>query len=192
VRGEKRRTQLEVYMQVTEGQVEIKELVQFANWLARRYGQIGMNDPEDIVQNSMLKLLKRTGNRPPTKGWLCKVVRSAAFDAGRAYSREMRNTVSIRDRWPAPAVCERADEDGYVRVRNTYVPQQEERDPYLLPQVLEALDQLTEPLRQVLILHAQGFSYQQIAELTNTNLGTVRSRLFYARRQAQLLLNDIA
>jgi len=39
--------------------------------------------------------------------------------------------------------------------------------------------------RQALLLHAQGFSYKEISDLQEANIGTVRSRIHYARRLAQ-------
>ena len=52
-------------------------------------------------------------------------------------------------------------------------------------QLLEiALDELSEPLRVALLLREwQGFSYQEIAEITQLLVGTVRSRLHQARAQ---------
>ena len=50
----------------------------------------------------------------------------------------------------------------------------------------EALLKLSEPHRMVVILHdVQGVSHEEIAEIVGCNIGTVRSRLFYARQQLQ-------
>jgi RNA polymerase sigma factor (sigma-70 family) len=50
----------------------------------------------------------------------------------------------------------------------------------------EALLKLSEPHRMVVVLHdVQGLSHDEIAEIMDCNIGTVRSRLFYARQQLQ-------
>jgi len=50
----------------------------------------------------------------------------------------------------------------------------------------EALMKLSEPHRMVVVLHdVQGQSHDEIAEIMDCNIGTVRSRLFYARQQLQ-------
>jgi RNA polymerase sigma-70 factor (ECF subfamily) len=50
----------------------------------------------------------------------------------------------------------------------------------------EALMKLSEPHRMVVVLHdVQGQSHDEIAEIMGCNIGTVRSRLFYARQQLQ-------
>ena len=54
-----------------------------------------------------------------------------------------------------------------------------------------ALLKLSEPHRLVVVLHdVQGMSHDEIAKIMECNIGTVRSRLFYARQQLQALLAD--
>ena len=55
----------------------------------------------------------------------------------------------------------------------------------------EALLKLSEPHRLVVVLHdVQGMAHDEIAKVMECNIGTVRSRLFYARQQLQALLSD--
>ncbi|HEX7654435.1 MAG TPA: sigma-70 family RNA polymerase sigma factor [Verrucomicrobiae bacterium] len=55
----------------------------------------------------------------------------------------------------------------------------------------EALLKLSETHRTVVVLHdVQGMSHEEIADITGCNIGTVRSRLFYARQQLQAHLAD--
>ncbi len=54
-----------------------------------------------------------------------------------------------------------------------------------------ALLKLSEVHRMVVVLHdVQGVPHEEIGKLMNCNVGTVRSRLFYARQQLQALLSD--
>ena len=54
-----------------------------------------------------------------------------------------------------------------------------------------AMQKLSEAHRLVVTLHdVQGLSHEQIAEIMDCNIGTVRSRLFYARQQLQAYLSD--
>ncbi len=55
----------------------------------------------------------------------------------------------------------------------------------------EAMQRLSEPHRMVVTLHdVQGLSHEEIADIMECNIGTVRSRLFYARQQLQGYLSD--
>lgn len=55
----------------------------------------------------------------------------------------------------------------------------------------EAMQKLSDSHRLAVTLHdIQGLSHEEIAEIMGCNIGTVRSRLFYARQQLQALLSD--
>ncbi len=61
----------------------------------------------------------------------------------------------------------------------------------LQEQLNTALLKLSEPHRLVVVLHdVQGLSHEEIAKVMNCNIGTVRSRLFYARQQLQAWLSE--
>jgi RNA polymerase sigma-70 factor (ECF subfamily) len=54
-----------------------------------------------------------------------------------------------------------------------------------------ALLRLSEHHRMVVTLHdIQGLSHEEIGHIMDCNIGTVRSRLFYARQQMQAYLSD--
>jgi RNA polymerase sigma-70 factor (ECF subfamily) len=54
-----------------------------------------------------------------------------------------------------------------------------------------AMQRLSEPHRLVVTLHdVQGLSHEEIGKIMECNIGTVRSRLFYARQQLQAYLSD--
>ncbi len=55
----------------------------------------------------------------------------------------------------------------------------------------EAMLKLSEVHRLVVTLHdVQGLSHEEIGNIMDCNIGTVRSRLFYARQQLQAYLSD--
>lgn len=54
-----------------------------------------------------------------------------------------------------------------------------------------AMQKLSEDHRMVVTLHdIQGYSHEEIGKIVGCNVGTVRSRLFYARQQLQAILSD--
>ena len=53
-----------------------------------------------------------------------------------------------------------------------------------------ALGQIPEEQRQALLLLSEGRTYQEIAQLTDSQVGTVRSRIHYARIKVQKLINE--
>jgi RNA polymerase sigma-70 factor (ECF subfamily) len=54
-----------------------------------------------------------------------------------------------------------------------------------------AISQLSADHRQIILLkEMDGLSYQEIADVMKCSLGTVMSRLFYARKKLQELLKE--
>jgi RNA polymerase sigma-70 factor (ECF subfamily) len=54
-----------------------------------------------------------------------------------------------------------------------------------------AMQKLSEDHRTVVVLHdIQGLSHEEVGKIMDCNVGTVRSRLFYARQQLQAYLSD--
>ncbi|MFM2081441.1 MAG: Sigma-24 [Verrucomicrobiota bacterium] len=70
-------------------------------------------------------------------------------------------------------------------------PQRDAQLSELQNKLNEAMLKLSEQHRLVVTLHdVQGMSHDEIAEIMDCNVGTVRSRLFYARQQLQGLLKS--
>ena len=70
-------------------------------------------------------------------------------------------------------------------------PRRESSLAELQEKLNEAMQKLSEPHRLVVTLHdVQGLSHEEIAKIMDCNIGTVRSRLFYARQQLQAYLSD--
>src|SRR5207244_405249 len=55
-----------------------------------------------------------------------------------------------------------------------------------------AIDKLSPEHRAVILMREiDGFSYEEISEALECSIGTVMSRLFYARKKLQALLKDV-
>lgn len=152
---------------------EVKEM-------AQRWKQIGIFERDDLVQNTMLKVLARAEERKPTRTWLFMTLRSAGMDAVRATSKEHKYELADKDL----SVSELID----LKSSSCSMPAEFEVDS--MPALNERLAALSPEQRQILSLCAEGCTYGQIAEVTNVGIGTVRSRLSYARLNAQKLVSD--
>lgn len=140
-------------------------------------------DALDAVQNAYIKAFTRVDafeGRSSFKTWLLRIVSNAALDLSR--QRIRREELRVRKQRGA-ALAE---------------PSAPEVDPGRevllgdLRQLLdEALSQLSESQRRTFVLHVDGgLSYREIAEVMDVSVGTVMSRLFYARRKLQAFLNE--
>ena len=59
-------------------------------------------------------------------------------------------------------------------------------------EVTEALEELPEKFRTVVLLDVEGFSYKEMAEMLHVPIGTVMSRLHRGRKFLQKRLYDLA
>ena len=159
-------------MNYVENNSDLQAVIRETQRLASKYGQIGIVDSDDIVQEVMIKVLKKIDGKP-TRGWLYMAVRSCAGDAARAMQRGKRPKLVSYDE------------------KVLAVPGKQPAEVDLLPPMKDMLNKLTTDAMQVLVLHVEGYSAKEIAMVTLTKRGTVRSRLFYARRRAKELLSDL-
>ena len=79
----------------------------------------------------------------------------------------------------------------FVALVSDKTPRREAGLAELQEKLNEAMQKLSEPHRLVVTLHdVQGLAHDEIAEIMECNIGTVRSRVFYARQQLQAFLSD--
>src|SRR5213082_4030978 len=79
----------------------------------------------------------------------------------------------------------------FVALISDKTPRREVNLAELQEKLNAAMQRLSEPHRLVVTLHdVQGLSHEEIAKIMGCNIGTVRSRLFYARQQLQAHLSD--
>lgn len=152
------------------------------------YRLVGGGDCDDVVMDSFLKAwrsLPSIRNLDAVRTWLCRMVRNTALDLLRKRRREQCHLVE-----DAP------DENGngiLDRIADEAAPtggQDGERNE-LVAVLQQVLGGLSDEHRAVILLReADGLSYKEIAATTGTSIGTVMSRLFYAKRKLRNLLAE--
>jgi RNA polymerase sigma-70 factor (ECF subfamily) len=137
-------------------------------------------DALDAVQDAFVKALTHLDGfrgQSSFKTWLLRVVSNSALDLGRQRGR--RETVSL----PGAA----ADDNGGPSVPHDPSRGLERSDLRRL--LYEALDSLPEAQRRTFVLHADaGLSYREVADALGISIGTVMSRLYYARQKLRAFL----
>ena len=129
-------------------------------------------DAEDVAQEALLRAFRRfhrLRERDRFRAWLVRITFRLALDRARSVKRrEERETLWSRPERRAPVATA---EDLAVR------SQFEER-------LDAALEELPEKPRLVLLLAAmQGHTLEEVAAMLGVPVGTVKSRLFFARKQ---------
>lgn len=141
-------------------------------------------DALDAVQDGFIKALIHLPSfqgRSSFKTWLLRVVSNASLDLGRQRGRhEMISVDSL-------APSHRDDVEPAIDIE----PGQDLERADLQAKIQEALGQLPAAQRQTFVLHAEAeLSYREVAEVLGISIGTVMSRLYYARQKLRGLMKN--
>ena len=133
----------------------------------------------DVVQEAFIRAYRGSAGFRAESGfysWLRRIATNLAIDRLRARRENEPGALeeeTLADEARAPQAARLAEEDPVEQVAGRE----------LAAALSTALEQLGPEHRAVLVLHAQeGLSYKEIAEHLECPIGTVMSRLFYARR----------
>jgi RNA polymerase sigma-70 factor (ECF subfamily) len=144
---------------------------------------------EDLVQETFIRVYRHLHRFDQTKKfstWIYTIASNLAKNELRNRSRNplvLFQTI-LKNRQEDQRPLEWED--------NTYRPDDLYRKRALKAQVDEAVDQLPEHHRTVFILREmEGKTYEEIAEITDTNLGTVKSRLNRARNSFARIISPL-
>ena len=141
---------------------------------------------EDLVQETFIRVYRHLHRFDQTKKFSTWVYTISSNLAKNELRNRSRNPLVL---FQTLMKNRQADERPLEWEDNTYRPDDLFRKRHLKSQVDAAVDQLPEHHRTVFILREmEGKTYEEIADITATNLGTVKSRLNRARNNfAQLI-----
>ena len=148
-----------------------------------------VGDAEDLVQEALVKAYRfwdkfETGSN--CRAWLFKIMTNVFINEYRSKSRSPMsvNVDDIDDNYLYGQLATNSDGNN---------PEKELFAKMLDDDVKKAIDELPEDFRIVVVLSfIEGFSYQEIAEIADLQLGTVKSRLHRGRKLLQKELLDYA
>jgi RNA polymerase sigma-70 factor (ECF subfamily) len=144
-------------------------------------------DANDLAQESFIKafqVLKSFKGGSSFYTWLYRIAVNKTINFLK--QRKKRIQISLND------LDFNAEHDpDLVALISDKTPRREADLRELQEKLNEALLKLSESHRLVVVLHdVQGLSHDEIAKVMDCNIGTVRSRLFYARQQLQAWMSN--
>src|SRR5882757_6381053 len=147
-------------------------------------------DAWDLAQESFLKGWKSIGRfrgQSSFYTWIYRIVMNVTIDwlrkkQIRGGGTEFDEAVQLKEIDPAAKTAPKADELPYERMQRGE----------LRAKIDNAIAQLSPEHRAVILMkETEDMQYHEIAEALGCSIGTVMSRLFYARKKLQNLLRDL-
>lgn len=137
------------------------------------------DDAQDLLQDTTLKVLNNQEkfiDNVNFKGWVLTVMRNIFINN---YHKVVR-TQTIVDSSADLYNLDVTNDSGFNSPDSSYQIQE----------ISNAIEQLNDDLRVPFSMFVTGYKYHEIAEKLDLPLGTIKSRIFFARQELQKVLKD--
>jgi RNA polymerase sigma-70 factor (ECF subfamily) len=147
-------------------------------------------DAWDLAQESFIKAwrsIRRFRGRSSFYTWIYRIVMNVTIDWLRkkqvkGAGAEFDDAIQLKEIEPASRTVPKADPLPHERIERTEIR----------ARIDKAIAQLSPEHRAVILMkETEDMQYHEIAEALGCSIGTVMSRLFYARKKLQNLLRDV-
>jgi RNA polymerase sigma-70 factor, ECF subfamily len=152
-------------------------------------------DVADLTQDVFIKVYRGIGSfngEASLRTWIYRIALHEASNQRRWWCRHKRQEVTIE------AETSESNDGHTLYLKDTLVdghesPFEAAAHEEIRVRVEEALREVPEPFRTTVVLRdIEGFSYEEVAEILNVNLGTVKSRLMRGRAHLKTRLAGFA
>lgn len=136
-------------------------------------------EAKDLLQDTTLKALDNEDkyiDNVNFKGWVFTIMRNIFINN---YRRIMRNQ-TIVDQTEDLYHLNLPQESGFNTPDGAFT----------VKEINKAINSFSDEYKIPFSMHVSGFKYHEIAEKMELPLGTVKSRIFFARQRLQILLKD--
>ena len=137
------------------------------------------DDAYDLLQDTTLKALDnedKYAENTNFKGWVFTIMRNIFINNYRRAGRAA-TVVDTTENLYHLNLCQ---ESGIETPEGAYG----------VNEISAAIDDIADEYRIPFVMHIQGYKYNEIAEHMNLPLGTVKSRIFFARKKLQSRFSD--
>lgn len=137
------------------------------------------DDAYDLLQDTTLKVLDNEDKYVDNvnfKGWTFTIMRNLFINNYRKTARK----ATVSDTSENLYLLNLPQDSGYETPDGSLAAQEIQR----------AIDSFGDDYRVPFSMHLKGYKYAEIAEFTGLPLGTVKSRIYFARQRLQMQLKD--
>lgn len=139
------------------------------------------DDAYDLLQDTTLKVIESEDKYVDNvnfKGWVFTIMRNIFINNYRKMSRQATVVDTTEDLYHLNL----PQESGFETPEGSFATKE----------INAAINSFEDDYRIPFSMHVAGYKYNEIAEKMNLPLGTVKSRIFFARQRLQEMLKDYA
>ncbi len=165
-------------MSAVEFQDKLNQLSSVLNTFAYNLTKNG-EDAKDLFQETAFRALSNKDKfRPGTnfKAWLFTIMKNIFINN---YRKKMKKN-TIQDS---------TDNLYYINSGSTTITNKADSN-IMMTELENMIESLDESLSVPFLMHYEGFKYQEIADQLDLPLGTVKSRIFFARKELKRLIHS--
>lgn len=136
-------------------------------------------EAQDLLQDTTLKVLdneEKYVENVNFKGWVFTIMRNIFINNYRQNVRKA-TVIDQTENLYHLNICQ---DSGFTTPDGSYAVQE----------ISESINSFPDEYRIPFSMHVAGYKYQEIADKMNLPLGTVKSRIFFARQRLQNMLKD--
>jgi RNA polymerase sigma-70 factor (ECF subfamily) len=136
-------------------------------------------DSEDLIQDTFFRAISnkdKFAEGTNIKAWLFTIMKNIFINNYR--KNQKRNTITD------------SSDNQYLLNSTKKVVKNEAYNKFLIEDINTALASVNKDFTEPFLMYYEGFKYQEIAEKLDLPLGTVKSRIFFARKELQNRLRN--
>lgn len=137
-------------------------------------------ETEDLLQDTFYRALSNAdkfAEGTNIKAWLFTIMRNIFINS---YRRKKLSRVTVD-----------TSENQYLLNSTKRVEKNDSERSFLAEDLQAALSDVSETFTKPFLMYYNGFHYEEIAQELNLPLGTVKSRIFFARKELQARLRNM-
>ncbi len=131
-----------------------------------------MEEAKDLVQETVFKALRykdKFNEGTNLKAWMFTIMRNIFINN---YRRKVKQNTIVD-----------TSDNQYVINSSPIVARNDGENKMVMKDITNAIEVLQDEVKVPFMMHFEGFKYQEIAEELALPLGTVKSRIFFARKE---------
>jgi RNA polymerase sigma-70 factor (ECF subfamily) len=137
-----------------------------------------IEDSKDLFQETAYRaIINRDKFRPGTnfKAWLFTIMKNIFIN-------------NYRKKVKSNTILDTTDNQFYINSMTVATPNRAESE-IMMQELTQMINELDSSIQVPFIMHYQGYKYQEIADDLELPLGTVKSRIFFARKELKDKIN---